>query len=86
MRLGIVDFFVTGLDGPLPPRGNNLHFRRKRLNGQLKAYLIVALAGAAVADGVRALGLRDFDQPFCNQRPCKRGAEQIFVLVDGAGF
>ena len=39
---------------------DDLHLRSEGLDGQLKAHLVVALAGAAVGDGVRAFGQSDF--------------------------
>ena len=39
---------------PLTPRGDDGHIGGQRFHGQLKADLVVALAGAAVADGVGA--------------------------------
>ena len=47
MGLGVVDLLVTALDAPLTPRGDDGHIGGQRFQGQLKADLVVALAGAA---------------------------------------
>ena len=62
VRLGVGDLLLTRLDVPLPPRGDDGHIGSEVLDGQLKTHLIVALAGAAVGDGVRALLLGDLDE------------------------
>ena len=58
--------FPEGID---LPRSQNLQRRRKRHVGQLKAALIVALAGRTVGNGIRLLLLRDFNLSLRNQRP-----------------
>ena len=83
--LGVVDFLVTGLEVPLTPRGDDGHVRSKCLDGQLETDLVVALAGAAVADGVCALGLGDFYEALGNERTGVGCAEQI-LLIFGAGL
>ena len=79
--LGVVDLLVPALDIPLPPGGDDLHLRGEALDGQLKAHLVVALAGAAVADGVGPLLFGDLHQPLGDDGPGKGGAQKIvFVL------
>ena len=80
----VVNFLLAGLDVPDAPRCDNLHVRVKRLDGQLEADLVVALAGAAVADGSAVLLVSDFDEALGNQRPCEGRAQQILALVDRA--
>ena len=53
------------------------------LDRQLKTHLIVALAGAAVADRVGALLESDFDQPLCDAGTRGGGTQQV-ILIDGA--
>ena len=53
MRLSVGDLLLAGVELPEAPRGDDVHLRSERMDGQLEADLIVALAGAAVADGVR---------------------------------
>ena len=55
VSLGVVDLLVTALDVPLTPGSNDGHIGAQGLEGQLKTHLIVALAGAAVADGICTL-------------------------------
>ena len=50
--LGVVDLLVTALDVPLTPGSDDGHIGAEGLQGQLETHLVVALAGAAVADGV----------------------------------
>ena len=81
--LGVVDLLVPALDVPLPPGGDDGHLRGEALDGQLKADLIVALAGAAVGDGVGLLGLGDLHQLFADDGAGEGGAQQV-LLVAGA--
>ena len=80
MRFGVIDFFVTALDVPFTPRSDDLHIRCESLDGKFKPNLVVALAGAAVADGVRALFFGDLDKTLCDNRTCKARAEHIFFI------
>ena len=85
VRLGVVDLFLTRLDVPLPPRGDDRHIGREVLDRQLEPDLIVALAGAAVGDGVRALLVGNLDKALGDARPRVARAEQV-LLVHGAGL
>ena len=81
VRFGVIDFLAATLDIPDSPRRDHRHIRRKRLDRQFEPNLIVALAGAAVADRVRALRLGDFHQPLCDHRTRKRRAQQIDIFI-----
>ena len=81
MGLGIVDLLVPALDVPLPPGSDDLHLRGKALDGQLKPHLIVALAGAAVADGVSPLFLGNLHQPLADDGPGEGGAQKIVLIL-----
>ena len=85
VRLGVVDLLIPGLDIPLPPGSDDGHVRREMLHSQLKPDLVVALAGAAVADGVGAFLLRDFHQALGDAGPRVAGAQEV-ILIHGAGF
>ena len=81
MRLGVVDLLIAGLDVPLAPRCDDRHAGGKRLDRQLKANLVVALACAAVADGVCAFLKRDLCQPLTDDRARQRRAEHVFLIL-----
>ena len=85
MRLGIVDFLIAALDIPLAPRRNHPHIGRECLDGHLEAHLVVALARAAVADGIGVLLAGDFHQPSGDDGSGDGGSEQVlpFVLRTG---
>jgi len=73
-------------DVPLAPRGDHLQLRVQRLEGQLKAHLIVPLAGATVGHGVRPLQLGDLHLPLGNQRARERRPQQVLAFVDRTGL
>ena len=81
MSLGIVDLFIAALDVPLAPRGDDLQVGCKVHDGQLKAHLIVAFAGAAVADRIRTLGAGNLHHAFCQNGAGKAGAQQITLVI-----
>ena len=56
------------------------------LDGQFKPHLVVALAGAAVADGVGALGLGDLDNPLGDDGPREGSAQQVALFIDRPGL
>ena len=85
MGLGVVDFLVTGDDVPLPPGGDDLHTGSEALDGQLEPDLIVALAGAAVADGVGALLQGDLCQLLADDGAGEGGTQQIGLIL-GVGL
>ena len=81
VRLGVVDLLVTALDVPLTPRSDNGHIRAQCLEGQLKTHLIVALTGAAVADGICTLLDGDISQCLGDARTCKAGTQQVVLVL-----
>jgi len=85
MALSVVDFVLAALDGPLTPGGDDLHLGSVLHAGQLETDLVVALAGAAVADGIAALGQSDLGQTLGDDGTGEAGA-QIVVIVGGAGL
>ena len=74
MRLGVSDLLLPGFEIPNPPGGDDFHVRGKGLDGQLKPHLVIPLAGAPVADGVRPLGQGDFHNPFGDNGAGEGGA------------
>ena len=79
--LGVVDLLVTAFDVPLSPGSDDGHLGSEALDGQLEAHLVVALAGAAVGDGVGAFGLGDLHQLLGNDGPGKGGAQQVLLVL-----
>ena len=84
MGLRVVDGLLAGADVPHAPRGDHVEVGREGLVGQLEAHLVVALAGAAVGDGVRAFLQGDLHLVLGLQGPGDGGAQQVLALVDGA--
>ncbi len=69
--LRIIDFVFAGFDVPFPPGRDHLELRIERFVGEFKPHLIIALAGAAVRDGVGAFLLRYFHLSARDQRARK---------------
>ena len=89
MRLGIRDhlratgeFFAETL---LPPRRDNLEFRRERRGGQLEAHLVVAFARGAMRHGLRTFRRGDLHHALGDERTGDARAEKILSLVERAG-
>ena len=83
--LTVFDLGLTGIQCPLvvPPGGDDLEIGGQGLDAQLETDLVIALAGGAVADGGGVFLTGDLDQLLGDQRTCHRGAQQVFVLIDG---
>ena len=86
MLLGIFDFGRTGIEVPFTPRSNQRDVRSQSLNGQLETNLVIALAGSAVSNSIRAFLLSDFHQLLGNNRTGKGRTEQVLVFVNSTGF
>ena len=56
------------------------------MRGDVEADLVVALAGAAVGDGVGAFLVGDLDEELGDQRPGHGRRERVDALVEGAGL
>ncbi len=83
---GIVERVLAAADVPLAPGGDDVQAWVEGHDGQLEADLVVALAGGAMGHGVGAFHLGDLDHALGDQRAGKRGAQQVFALVDGPGL
>ena len=70
---------------PLPPGRYHMNAGLQRVGAELKAHLVVTLAGGAVGDGIRAGFVGNLDQALGNQGPGDGGTEQVFTLVNGVG-
>ena len=76
----ILDLLLTAVQFPETPRSDDVHLRCKCMNSQLETNLIVALAGAAVADRVSAFLQRDINNTLCDDRTSERGAQQVLLV------
>ena len=81
VRLCIFDLLFAALDVPFAPRSDDSQVRCKGFYGKLKAYLVVALARASVADSVRAFLFGDLYQLLRNGRARKAGSQQVGAFV-----
>ena len=68
------------------PRCDDLDRGLERIESQLKADLIIALAGAAVRDELAAFFLCDLDLGASDDRASKRCAEEVDILVRGVAL
>ena len=59
---GVFYLLLTGFDVPDTPGSDYLHIGCESFYRKLETHLVVALACAAVADGVRALGFGYFNE------------------------
>ena len=62
-----------------------LEVRGERPRGHLEAHLVVALAGAAVGDGVGAVLAGGGHQVLDDDRSRQRRDQRVLVLVEGVG-
>ena len=70
---------------PFAHRGDDLQIRGQRLEGDVEANLVVALAGAAVGDGLGLVLAGDVDHQLGDQRPAQGRRQRVLALVHGAG-
>ena len=81
VSLGVVDLLIAALQIPLTPGSDDGHVGAEGLEGQLETDLVIALAGAAVADGVGALGDGDVSQGLGNAGTGEGGAQQVILIL-----
>ena len=77
----VINFLVAAVQLPETPRSQNLHLRCESLDSQLETNLIVALAGAAMHDGVRAFLLSDLNKTASDDRTSEGGTQQVALVV-----
>src|SRR5712692_1450375 len=80
----VVDAVRTG-EAPDPHRCEHFEVGGERAHRYLETHLIVALAGAAVRDGVGAELTRREHQVACNHRPRQRRDERVLAFVQRVG-
>src|SRR5579885_3734647 len=82
VRVG--DHVGASLERPIiaPPWGDDPEFRGEPCQGEFEAYLVVALAGGSVRDGIGSLRPRDFSLFFRNYGAGDGGAEEVVSLVN----
>ncbi len=83
LRVG--NSIFAGIDVPLAPGSNDPDIGRDGFISQFEADLIVALASAAMRKPIGAELQRNFRLAFGDDGPRHGSAEEIGVLVDGAG-
>ena len=81
MSLGVVYFFITRFYVPLTPGSYNLHLGSECFKSKLETNLIVALAGAAVANCVCALFFCYIGKTLCGTGTSVRCAEKILFIL-----
>ena len=78
----VLDLLVARPD-PVAERGDHVQAGIGRLERELEAQLVVALAGAAVHDGLRAELDRELGDRLRDHRPRERRDERVLALVEG---
>ncbi len=77
----VVDLLVAGEPHADSHRGHHLESRVERVDRDVEADLVVALAGAPVGDRIGAFATGDLDEQLGDQRPRERGGQRVRVLV-----
>jgi hypothetical protein len=85
MGLGVFQQLLARQQIPLAPGRDHLDAGFQGIGAEFEAYLVVALAGRAMANGIGTGFIDDLDQAFGDQRPRDRGTQQIFAFVNGIG-
>ena len=80
---GVVDLLLAGQAHAHPHGSDDLQPGVEGVDRDVEADLVVALAGAAVGDRVRALPVGDLDQQLRDERPRQRGGQGVDALVPG---
>ena len=83
---GVVDLLVARQAHPDAHRGDDLEPRIERVGRDVEADLVVALARAAVGDGVGALALGDLDEELGDERPGEGRGQRVGALVQRVGL
>ena len=81
---GVAQRILPSPDLPFAPGGDDLELGVEGLVGQLKADLIVALAGASMGHSIGTLQLSDLHLTPGDDRAGEGRAQQVLALVDSA--
>ena len=84
VRLSVLYLLLAALEIPNSPGSDYLHIGSISLYSQLKSYLVVALAGAAVADSVSALCDSYLSYSLSDDGACERSTQQILIFIYSA--
>src|SRR6185503_14014897 len=84
-RFGVGNGVFAAANVPHAPGCDHLEIRRERGVRQLEAYLIVALAGAAMRQSVGADLARDLDLTAREQGTSHGSPQEVLAIVDRAG-
>ncbi len=84
-RLAVFDLFIPA-HAPVTYGSDDLDVRPQRGDADLQPDLVVALAGAAVGDGVGVVLPRRLHQVTGDQRPSQGRGQRILFLVDRPGL
>ena len=82
--LRVDDGVFARINVPLAPGGDDGDVRSDGFVCQFEAHLVVAFAGAAVGEAIRAKFQGDFGLALGNDRTRHRRTKQVSVFVDGA--
>ena len=83
---GVVDLLVAREAHAHAHRRDDLEAGVEGVHGDVEADLVVALAGAAVGDGVAALAVGDLDEQLGDERACQGRGQRVDALVQRVGL
>ena len=78
--LCVFDLFLSALDVPDSPRGDDRHIWSEMLDGKLESYLVVSLSCASVDNCICSFLDCDFTETLCNARAGCAGSKKVFFI------
>ena len=82
MLVGVGQQSFAAAQVPFAPWSDDLDVWFERVGTELETNLVVAFAGGTMADGIGAGFTSNLDQPFRNQWPGDRRAQQVHAFVN----